>query len=124
MFNLSNLRAAFGSGAPRFTAADAIAAHKSGEIIVIDVRNHDEVARTGKAKGAIHIPLMQLQGKADPRHPDRHPELRADKPIAVYCASGARSGMAQRMLHQFGYETVHNIGGFGDWMSSGGAVGR
>ena len=34
--------------------------------IVIDVREHGEVSMSGKAKGAVHIPLMMLQFRADP----------------------------------------------------------
>jgi len=107
---------------PKLTAADAVRMAQKGEITVIDVRGHDEVARSGKAKGAIHIPLMMIPNKADPRHPEFHPELSTDKPVAVYCASGARSGMAAQMLERFGFPAVHNIGGLGDWVSAGGPV--
>jgi len=87
-------------------------------------RDHSEVSMTGKAKGAEHIPLMQLSYKADPNHPEFHNGLYQNKPIAVYCASGGRSGMAVNILNQLGYETTINIGGFGHWVQAGGPVDR
>jgi len=101
---------------------DAVRGAQDGSVIVIDVREHGEVAMSGKAKGAIHIPLMQLPFKADPRHPDHDPNLRTDRKIALYCASGARSGSAAMLLRQMGYENVHNIGGLGHWIQAGGTV--
>ena len=100
--------------------ADAVRLIAEGSIQVIDVRGHDEVARSGKAKGAVHIPLFQIAQQADPRHPEFHPSLTTDKPVAVYCASGARSGMAAQTLRQFGFAEVHNIGGLMHWQSAGG----
>lgn len=105
-------------------AHDAVRMHAEGAIQLIDVRGHDEVAQTGKAKGAIHIPLFQLAQQADPRHPEFHPELKADLPVAVYCASGGRSQMAGQTLSQFGFAEVYNIGGLFHWQSAGGACER
>ena len=45
------------------------------------------------------------------------------KPVAVFCAVGGRAGQAAQVLERLGY-SVHNIGGFGDWVSAGGAVQR
>ncbi|WP_373050398.1 rhodanese-like domain-containing protein [Thalassovita aquimarina] len=104
------------------TAAEAIAQSDEGAITVIDVREHGEVANSGKAMGAIHIPLMRLRDMADPRHPDFIAELKDCGPIAVYCASGARSHSAAMMLQQMGYDEVHNIGGLAHWVQAGGAL--
>jgi len=101
--------------------AEAIRLSSSGAMTVIDVRGADEVARTGKARGAHHIPLPQIASKGDPRHPEFEPEL-SGRPIAVYCASGNRSGVAAQVLRSLGHAEVHNIGGLGDWMAAGGAV--
>jgi rhodanese-related sulfurtransferase len=106
------------------TAKDAIEMVASGDVTLIDVRDHNEVANTGKAQGALHIPLFQLSQQADPRHPEFHPELKTDKPVALYCASGARSQMAVRTLSGFGFAEVHNIGGFMHWQAAGGASTR
>ena len=104
------------------TYQDVINQVASGEMTLLDVRDHNEVAQTGKAKGAVHIPLMQLQMQADPSHPDYHTDLFTNKPVSIYCASGGRSGMAAQMMSQMGYEMVLNIGGFGHWVQAGGPV--
>lgn len=120
-FAFANPFRAAAPAADKISAADAVKLVSEGAMTLIDVRDHAEVAQTGKAKGAVHIPLFQLQQKADPRHPEFHPELSTDQTIGVYCASGARSEMARRALAGFGYGNVHNIGGLFHWQSAGGA---
>jgi rhodanese-related sulfurtransferase len=110
--------------APGLPVADAIQQVADGEMILIDIRDHGELASTGKARGALHIPMMRLPDMADPRHPDFHPDLKTDKPIAVYCASGARSNMAAGLLRRMGYGDVHNLGGLSHWAAAGGAIER
>ncbi len=99
---------------------DIIAKAKNGEITLLDVRDHSELAQTGKARGAVHIPLFQLGQQGDPRHPEFHQGLNVGKPVAIYCASGARSEMARRTLASFGFIQVYNIGGFNNWRAAGG----
>ncbi len=105
---------------PGLALSDAIAQVAAGELTLIDIRDHGELTQTGTASGALHIPMMRLPMVADPRHPDFHADLDLKKPVALFCASGARSGMAANMLRQMGYEVVHNIGGFGHWAAAGG----
>ena len=105
-------------------ASKAVELTRTGDIHVIDVRDHAEIAMSGKAAGALHIPLMRLPDMANPSHPDFHADLKQKKPIAIYCATGARSFSAARVLNQLGYEDVHNIGGLGHWASAGGGIER
>ena len=42
--------------------------------------------------------------------------------MALYCASGARSGMAAGQMLQMGYREVYNLGGIAHWRAGGGAV--
>ena len=104
------------------TAADAVARTAAGDIVLVDIRDPSELASGGKAKGAINIPSATLMMRADPRSPECVPELKDRKPIAVYCASGARSAMAKQMLERMGHAEVHNIGGLGHWRRAGGEV--
>jgi rhodanese-related sulfurtransferase len=104
--------------------ADAVAKVNNNEAIIIDVRDINELMSSGTAKGALHIPLMMFQVKADPRHPEFHPELDTDKPVIVYCASGARSGMAAQMLVANGFKEVYNLGGLMHWHHGGGEIVR
>ena len=123
MLNFMKARPAQGQPAP-IAANDAVARADAGELIVIDVRDINEVSQSGKAKGALHIPLMMLRFQADPRNPDFHPDLDPEKPVALYCASGARSQMAGQQLAQMGFKEVYNIGGLGHWVAGGGEVTR
>lgn len=109
---------------PGMSPQEAVAGAQAGEVIVIDVREHGEVAMSGKAQGALHIPLMRLRDMADPRHPDFCGKLTPEAKIACYCASGGRSGQATMILEQLGYTDVHNIGGLGHWAQAGGAIER
>jgi rhodanese-related sulfurtransferase len=108
--------------AATFSPQDAVRGAQDGSVTVIDVREHGEVAMSGKARGALHIPLMRLPHMADPAHPDFNPALRTDARIALYCASGARSGSAQELMRKLGYEDVHNIGGLSHWLRAGGQI--
>ena len=123
MFNFMNGRNA-AAATPRLSPQDIVAKSAAGEITVIDVRDHNELAMTGKADGALHIPLSILRMQADPTSPDFHPELSTDRPVAIYCASGARSGMAARLMQSLGFQEVHNIGGLGHWQMAGGNIVR
>jgi len=105
-------------------AAEAVARANAGELTVIDVREGSELATSGKAKGALHVPLAVLRMKCDPASPELLPGLDPARPVALYCASGARSQAAGQMLLQMGYGTVYNIGGLGHWVAGGGAVER
>ncbi len=106
----------------KLSPQDAIQGAQSGAITVIDVREHGEVAASGKAAGALHIPMTRLRDMADSRHPDFNKALKTDSRIAIYCATGARSFSAARMLRQLGYGDVHNIGGLGHWVRAGGTI--
>lgn len=113
------------SGGPaRMAASEAVARTKDKTIVLVDVRDGAEVAASGKAAGALHIPLAILRMKCDPASPECLAELSVETPVALYCASGGRSQMAAQMLAGLGYVEVYNIGGLGDWQAAGGAVTR
>ena len=69
---------------------------------LLDVRTPREFA-SGAIPGAQNIPLNGIPAMMD--------KLSKDKPVLLYCHSGARSGMAQRYLAQEGFD-AHNIGGY------------
>lgn len=121
MFNFLQTR---GAAKPGMAVQDIVTKAGSGEMTVIDVRDSNELAQTGIAKGALHIPLSVLQFRTDPRNPDFHPELKTDKPVAIYCATGARSGMAARVMGQMGFGDVSNLVNLNNWVAGGGEVVR
>ena len=126
MFNFLRPSGPGGARVERMDARDAVAKAGAGEIVLIDVRDANELRASGKAKGALHVPLMSFKMKCDPSSPECLPELKAaqgaGKPVVLYCASGARSQSAGQMLVQLGYAPVFNIGGLYDWHAAGGAL--
>ena len=116
MFNF--LRSA--PSAPPPSVAEIAAKVARNEMTLVDVREMAEIKASGKAKGAVAIPLSILGLKCDPQAADCM--ISHDKPVALYCASGGRSSMAAQTLSRLGYAQVYNMGGFGDWMAGGGQV--
>jgi rhodanese-related sulfurtransferase len=81
---------------------------------LIDVRTEAEVAQ-GVIDGAIHIPLHLL--------PLRAADIPQDKPVVIYCRSGARSAQACAFMASKGYDNMHNLaGGIMEWARSGNAL--
>ncbi|MBN8236605.1 rhodanese-like domain-containing protein [Halobacillus kuroshimensis] len=74
---------------------------------LIDVREPKEFDG-GHILGARNIPLSQLN--------NRLVEIRKDKPVYLYCQSGARSARAAMTLHKKGYNDLNMLeGGFKKW---------
>lgn len=73
---------------------------------IIDVRTPDEFA-DGHYEGARNIPVNVLGNRMDEVGPK-------DRPVVLYCASGARSAMAAKMLKASGFADVTNAGGLDD----------
>jgi rhodanese-related sulfurtransferase len=113
-----------GPRAARISANDAVLQSQSGDLIVIDVREPSEIAATGRAKGSLHVPLGQIATRCNPDGSACPPSLSRERPVALYCASGARSSAAAAQLLAMGYETVYNLGSLRDWHAGGGAVVR
>ena len=96
----------------------------AGDMILIDLREENELAATGSAQGALHLPLGRLAQAADPANRARHKALSVERPVALYCASGARSAQGVMTLRRLGYTEVHNLGGLSHWQAAGGAIQR
>ncbi|WP_020597666.1 rhodanese-like domain-containing protein [Spirosoma panaciterrae] len=70
--------------------------------VIVDVRSASEFAG-GHAKGAVNIPLDQLETKLN--------KVKSyQKPIVVCCASGMRSARAKAFLSSQGLTNVHDAG--------------
>ncbi len=101
---------------------DAVAKIADNQAILIDVREHSELAITGTALGALHIPLMTIPAKTDPQHPKFHKDLKTDRPVIVFCAMGGRAEKAAQALLAFGFSEVYNLGGLQHWQQGGGEI--
>jgi phage shock protein E len=94
--------------------ADAAIYAISQEALVIDVRQE---ACDGYVKGAKLLSVDEFLNS---------PEFAAakvlewvggdyNKDVIVYCRSGARAAKAIKVLEQYGFKKLHNLGGLGDY---------
>lgn len=80
-------------------------------LLLVDVRNDDEVAR-GVISGAIHIPLATLPAQYEP--------LTKVENVVFYCHSGIRSAHAATFAASKGCKNVYNLmGGVLAWGKAG-----
>lgn len=87
--------------------ADAQALVRSGALL-LDVRTPAEFA-SGHAPGAVNLPVQELESKWSTL------AVAADRPVVVYCRSGARSARAKAWLEAHGVKRVVDIGPMPDW---------
>jgi rhodanese-related sulfurtransferase len=120
--SVNDMLAAARAVVPAITPAEAMELVRSKDALLVDVRDGTEVAASGKAKGAVAVSRGLLEFRADPSSSTRDPAFRTDRPVILYCGSGARAALAGKMLHELGYTDVRNLGGFKDWVAAGGAV--
>ena len=103
----------------KLSPAEAGEKIRSGDVLVLDVRDAAEVQQSGKIKGALNVSRGLLEFRADPDSPYYNPALQKDKTILLHCASGGRSALAAKTLKDMGYTSVFNIGGFKELTESG-----
>ena len=106
----------FTSGGERESPEAVVAAIEAGAP-VIDVRSEGEFAG-GHVAGARHVNVL------DPDFRGRVSDLDRDQPVYLYCASGARSGRAAKVMEDMGFERVVNAGGIGDLQRAGARIER
>lgn len=83
--------------------------------ILLDVRRADEWDIVN-LPGAVHIPLAELERRADELEDD---EGRRDRPVIVYCHHGSRSLRAAAALRAMGFADVRSMaGGIDLWATS------
>ena len=100
---------------PKITSDQAAEMIKSGNTLVVDVRDAPEVAASGKIAGAVNVSRGMLEFRADPELPSHDKAFDKGKTVILYCASGGRSALAGKLLKDMGYDKVYNLGGFKDW---------
>ena len=108
------------TSAPRLAPADCAPRVRSGEAILVDVREPTEWA-SGVAHSARLLALSDLIGRRTEWN--RFLADVARREILLYCAVGGRAGMAARILAAEGFRAA-NTGGLKDWISAGWPVSR
>jgi rhodanese-related sulfurtransferase len=90
--------------------AEAMAGHRAGQLVLVDVREASERAR-GFAPGSKHVPLGQLKSRLG--------QLPTDHPVAFICQSGRRSAMAATAARRAGMDARNVAGGMTAWERHG-----
>lgn len=102
---------------------DAVKLGGDPNVVFVDVREGEELDKSGKLKGAVHVPRGFLEFQADPGSPTHKPELGGGKRLVLYCASGNRSALAAKTLKELGVSNVaHVAGGFPALQKAGGQM--
>lgn len=96
-------------------AADVAARLRSGEVLLLDVREPEELTgELGHVPGSLSIPLRELPARVMELEPHR------EKEIVAVCRAGVRSTTAAALLTGLGFEHVSNLkGGMLDWNDRG-----
>jgi rhodanese-related sulfurtransferase len=107
---------------PKITPEEAKGLLGKPDVVFLDVREPNEVATSGKVPGALTIPRGLVEFRADPESALHDAAFDRAKTVVAYCASGGRSALVLKTLHEMGYSNVRNLGGFKGWVDAGGKV--
>ena len=92
---------------------DAAAKSKSGEAVIVDVREKDEWDEEHIA-GATHLSRGTIELDIEEKVPD------LNATIICHCGGGGRSALAAESLQKMGYTNVRSLaGGFKAWKAAG-----
>jgi rhodanese-related sulfurtransferase len=82
------------------------------DALLIDVREPYEFEQMHIPE-AVLVPRGMLEGAADPGNKHRIEAVyeARERPVVVYCDTGARSSMAADTLQQMGFREVYNLAG-------------
>jgi rhodanese-related sulfurtransferase len=92
--------------------------NNNDDAIFLDVRESGETAN-GKITKAIQIPVGSVKERI------AELEKHKDKPVVVYCKTGARSSIACNALTKNGFSDVYNLtGGIMSWQEAHLPIGK
>src|SRR5947209_4747247 len=92
---------------------DSAAKLKSGDAVIIDVRDKDEWEE-GHIPGATHLSRGTVELDIEEKVPD------PNAMIICHCGGGGRSALAAESLQRMGYKNVRSMaGGFKAWKAVG-----
>lgn len=92
----------------------------SGDVVLVDLREAEELAEKGRIPGSVHVPRGMLEFRADPTSTYHQEPLDPARRIILHCGSGGRSSLGAATLRSLGYNNVaHLDGGFSAWKEAG-----
>jgi len=106
---------------PAITPGALSAIIQRDDVLVVDVRDHNEVAESGMVEGAVHVTRGMLEFRADKTSPFHDPIFSSDKTVILYCQSGGRPSLCAKALLDLGFGDLRYLG-FKEWTENGGAV--
>jgi rhodanese-related sulfurtransferase len=101
----------------RYTPEEA----NASDVVLVDLRAHDERRRDGIIPGSIHVPRSVLEWRCDPESGWSNPAV-SDRalPLVLVCAHGYSSSFAAAALVELGFERAGDlVGGFQAWAEAG-----
>src|ERR671921_2757675 len=101
--NVKDLLAEANSVVPKLSPDKAAEKMRSGDVLIVDVRDPTEVQQTGRIKGAVNVSRGMLEFRADPESQYHNPAFQKDKTVLLYCGSGGRAALAGKTLKEMGY---------------------
>lgn len=92
-------------------------------VVVIDVREPEDIAETGRIPGAMNIPLGMLPLRADTELPEKFREQKLQDrstQVITTCGGGGQAALAAKTLKDMGFENVAIVdGGTRGWKNAG-----
>jgi rhodanese-related sulfurtransferase len=104
--------------APRMSLIEFSAAHRTGRVLVLDVRSVSAF-RSGHIPGAVNVPLPEVESRTDDIR------IRAmGRPVVAYCACAQEqtSALAAGLLIAAGLDARALAGGLDGWVARGGRI--
>lgn len=96
---------------------------RDDDLLLVDVREIQEVVDRGTIPGSTHVPRGMLEFWADPASPYARDYFAEHRRTVLFCAGGLRSVYAAKALRDMGFTNVASLtGGFDAWTRSGGPV--
>ena len=109
------------AGLERLTPEQTLAAMRSGDAVVVDIREEERRLRDGRVPGAVEIARNVLEWRCAPESEWRDERIcDPGARVVVMCNEGYQSSLAAANLKRLGLERATDMdGGFQRWLAEG-----
>ncbi|KAI1444687.1 Rhodanese-like protein [Annulohypoxylon stygium] len=102
----------------------------SPRVTLVDVREPDEVSKTGRIPGAVNVPVMSQPDSFNmsaedfrDRYGFERPSGEGENQVVFYCKAGVRSRAAVEIARNAGWKNLGEYpGSWNDWVANGGDI--